>query len=250
VEGGGSLLATGLTSLFDEDGRRRENFALADVFGVDFKSMPLWSFAYIYAKDKLQEGSLRHPFRVDQGPVETVLRAGKALALCAYPEAEKTEATTVLWGSPPPDESTLHPVIALNRFGRGRCVYAGFTPGSKGQGNASSKQLALSLVEMLLPGKVLQTNAPPGVEVVLNTGGGRHVLHLVNHLAGAENALSRGGRRLVLDGVKVSIDTHRIGPFQKVYAAPSGKTVRHRMADAVLEISVPPFETHSLVVLE
>ena len=36
VAGGGSLIATHETSLYDESGKRRKNFALADLFGVDW----------------------------------------------------------------------------------------------------------------------------------------------------------------------------------------------------------------------
>src|SRR5581483_1609094 len=37
VRNGGTLIATYETSLFDEFGRRRESFELADVFGIDYK---------------------------------------------------------------------------------------------------------------------------------------------------------------------------------------------------------------------
>ena len=40
VREGGTLIATYETSLFDEWGQKRENFGLADVFGVNYRGLP------------------------------------------------------------------------------------------------------------------------------------------------------------------------------------------------------------------
>lgn len=39
VAAGGSIIATSQTSLFDEDGKQRENFGLSDLFGADYRGM-------------------------------------------------------------------------------------------------------------------------------------------------------------------------------------------------------------------
>ena len=187
VAGGGKLLASGYSSLWDENGRRRDDFGLADLFGVSFRRDPGLPYVSIRLRDQaLADRITSFPmFADDSPPVEVSLNGATALGDLVYPETNRTSGTTVMWGNAPPDEDQAHPGLCRNKYGEGVCWYAAWPLRTGGLSNVWIKRLIKELVSDVVTQPVLKTTAPAGVEVVLNRQDGRHVVHLVNHHVGS-----------------------------------------------------------------
>ena len=112
VAGGGLLVATGETSLMDEWGRARDNFALADLLAVSMEEIradedPNELVAAPLSED-LEVGVER--FSID-GPFVRVRVAGDATRVLAHTVATRTH----------PESG--EPVITLRLHGKGEAVY-------------------------------------------------------------------------------------------------------------------------------
>jgi len=141
VKKGGTLVASFKCGLLDENFRPRQNFPLADVFGVDYVSeekkyafdgegKPKREIIAIYLE------SSGHPLAKPLS-VDTVGLPGP------YLHVKKTTAEEVMhyrlpvmvedlahnkwfnWGSPPPGNETEPMAVAYNKFGRGQSIYIG-----------------------------------------------------------------------------------------------------------------------------
>jgi hypothetical protein len=252
VQGGGTLIAAGNASLFDERGQRREDFALADVFGVHYEGALPAEGPYLVLDDEALRAEVTAvPIIVDQPAVEIALDGASQLARLVEPEARRTEATTVLWGDAPPEFVHAHPGITEHRFGEGRCLYLAFPPRCDGLPNAWIKRLLGRLVLNAVGEPLLATDAGPGVEVTLNRQGSRLVLHLCNHYAGEPNRLSFLDNAPIQRGITVSIDLARAGHpgAAMVQAAPEG-AVTYGVAGNRLTLTVPAFDIHQVIVIE
>ena len=128
---GGGLVASGAISLYDEWGKQRSNFALADLFGVDYISHSPYSFAYIRAVDDdnvlgLDGAPLPHYRPLLQvKPNKTV----QVAAVLVEPLIETTGELYYHNNKPAPYRATDVPAIVLTRFGAGRVVYFSGEPG-------------------------------------------------------------------------------------------------------------------------
>jgi len=143
VKGGGTLVASYKCGLLDEKRQARSNFALADVFGVDYESderkyvregreNPAWAGAYTSTYLESAGSPLAKMLAVS-----TVGLAGSFLRL------KRTTGEEVMryrlpfmvedmehnhwfnWGSPPPGTETGGTAVAYNRFGKGQSLYLG-----------------------------------------------------------------------------------------------------------------------------
>ncbi|HLV87820.1 MAG TPA: alpha-amylase family protein [Candidatus Sulfotelmatobacter sp.] len=141
VRKGGTIFASGKCGLFDETGRPRSNFPLADVFGADLVSEEK-QYAY-EPSGKLKEDvssiyleSTGHDLSSSLA-VSTVGLPGPFLRL------RRTSGQEVLryrlpfmvedlehykwfnWGPPPPGAETAGPAAVFNQFGKGQSLYVG-----------------------------------------------------------------------------------------------------------------------------
>ncbi len=134
VNDGGVILATGQTSLYETDGSMRDNFALADVFGADFKST---------VQQGTQEGVDQWGANVLGGFTAQVLKSvgptaefesRRLLPFDSYVHIQPHKSTDVLatvclpiwpYGSWPTSNSiyTDHPAIIVNSYGKGKAIY-------------------------------------------------------------------------------------------------------------------------------
>ncbi len=184
VEAGGTLLATHETSLLDDFGRRRDNFALADVLGVDYRgpggSGDLEGVVYV-----VQDQDLARRFgRVICFPgcqAEVALRPGNhAQVLCTR---------SSLGGRTPLDDfdprlnyDSGDPAATLNHYGRGRAIYLSSDVGRGYLENPYPplRRFVDHLVRRTRP--PLEIEAPQAIEVAaLRRGANRLLIHLLNN---------------------------------------------------------------------
>ena len=202
VEDGGTLIATYETSLMDELGRARDNFALADVLGVNYS---VGTFVH--------EG--RHPWQIapKKGitcvPHDADLKAefGYLIVFAATdceivlrPESDTTVLATksTYQISPPGDMraadrgfacfrpgenyDSTEPAVTVNRFGKGRAFYIAADVGGGYVHNPYPllKRLVVNLVRRTqVP---IEFDAPQAIEVTAAfRDSGELMIHLLNN---------------------------------------------------------------------
>lgn len=176
VVDGGGLIATGETSLYDQNGQRRPDFALKDVFGV--------SYVDILDVDKrtvefsgshnITKGLEKYSFDYDEPLVMVKPTKGKVIGRLVNKNIE-TESI---------------PAVIINTYGRGRVVYipARLDSIQCEKLTPAIEQLFANSVNWIIRGNVpVQIKAAATVGVTLFEQPGRRILHLVNHNTGTKD---------------------------------------------------------------
>ncbi len=215
VKAGGSLLATFETSLYDENGKARNNFGLADIFEIQKTGdvIPTSGNAYyarIERKHEIVEGftdtnwlpgaEYRVPIAAVDNPVLTVVPG-----FVAYPPELAY----------PPTPNTNVPAVVLREKGMSRLAYiSGDVERSMWvSGHTDLSQLLQNIVKWLLNGKQLATIQGPGlIETFAYETEPGFALHLLNY---TNPNLHRGTLRAF----------YPIGPQSVRFEIPIEKTV-------------------------
>ncbi len=188
VRRGGRLWATAETSLLDENGGLRPDFALADVLGIHLDEKP--------AND-LREKGLKKPAFLLPDSDHTILRGLPRTELIlptdsVYVTADRGETPSRLIldaGAvvPSPGRRTNHAAIHINRFGSGQAVYVAnslfaSTRHREQNGVIWTDRLIRNVVEYLAPNPPWRIRGPQAIWAGMNyqESGKRHVIHLVN----------------------------------------------------------------------
>ena len=237
VRGGGVLIATGVTSLYDPAGRPRRDYALQDVFGVNIQGEPPARQVTPAKHDYVRltpEYAARTPGphkageRAEPGARHPILKGFDATDLLAYggvlwPQSVSVDRAVLMTYVPPFPSSPIDevyprvertdvPGLVVGTFGRGRVAYipADFDRRYGIDPIADHRALLENLLAWATgPAVPLRVVGPAKLVTRLEQRDDGLVLHLVN-LTGADN--QAGAVR----------ETTPVGPLQVSVALPPG----------------------------
>ncbi|MEI8080052.1 MAG: hypothetical protein WCH61_10545, partial [bacterium] len=161
VSGGGTLLATGVTSLCDVAGHSTGDFALAEVFGVSFSGGKTTGVSYL-RRDGF--GDLLSTEAAPLVRATTAHSLGKVV-LPYFDPADGEHYASI--HSNPPGRPTEFDALTVNRFGRGKCIY--LYSSILGTQHDAHQQFARSLLreQQIESDLLVASNAPACVEVTV-----------------------------------------------------------------------------------
>lgn len=198
---GGKLLATFETSLYDETGRKRDDFALARLFGCSttgtVADTQMDCYQWIDNHNLIVTPEMRDTrMLINSG--ETLLceiTSETAEMVCSYMPRITNQSPEMAW-HPEAEMTSSHPTLLVNDFGKGKVVYFANQPDRMNHlmGHPDFSELLYGSVRYLLNNQVMvSTNAPASVHIWLsekdNGGEKGYVVSLVNHTGGLERPL-------------------------------------------------------------
>ncbi|RGZ01274.1 alpha-amylase family protein [Clostridium sp. AM58-1XD] len=189
VREGGSVIASYETSLYDENGRKRSDFALGNVFGITNTGTVEDTRVDCYQLIRDRESPLL------RGITDTQVLANGEHTILVNELPGANTATTyipIIRNQPPEkawirDMKTVYPVSLINHWGSGKAVYFAFPIGRALYKYAHDDfvQLFENALDAALGDKtMLTTNAPASVHIqMINTGEDQKdiMMSLVNH---------------------------------------------------------------------
>ncbi|QHT65690.1 hypothetical protein GXP67_02920 [Rhodocytophaga rosea] len=193
VRNGGNLLATYATSLYDENGNERQEYGLAEVFGVQYagKKVNTRKDNYQFILDK------KHSLvEADSPHTELLFNAG----FTALSKPNKEAKIICTWvptiQNQPPDKawvqafSTEYPTIVEHTYGKGKVLYFANQPDllSYEPGHPDPRNLLVRSIRLLAGDAIsIETTAPSTVHIGLTTSrlnAGQYILSLINTTSG------------------------------------------------------------------
>lgn len=213
VESGGNLFATFETSLYDETGIRRGDFALGPLFGVsDEKKIAgpnQWDFMKPASKHWLLEGIPRE--MIPSSTYHARVKPAGAEVLMRFTVPLKGRYDGI------PDLSP-DPALTVRQAGKGTVVYFSGDFGNMVAGFRLPEflRLASNAVRRLAPPPVTIENAPSSVEVVWRSQQNprRKLLHLVNFTGEMTRPITRvlplRNVRITLNGIEKVTKAHTL----------------------------------------
>jgi len=244
VANGGYLYACRITSLVDQLGFKQRNFMLADVFGVSYLGETIEHYSYIRPNDNwehlLPDYSEKYPLGVSENQV--LVRANgnaQILAKITLPSSDPRETNRFYsLHSNPPGISTEHPAIVMNRFGKGKAIYA-----TAALENAGAQGLLIHLLQLFRVPFKFEADAPASVEVTLfhQPDEDRYVINLLNHLEELP--------AFPVWGIQVRLRLEGIKPV-RLLSIPDRAEYEFHQQDGSIEFGVPELQEFRMFLLE
>lgn len=278
VANGGGLLATYETSLWDERGRKRPNFALADVFGADYVASPRLEvrgqlapgYAIVEERDQwvmwLDEpvtGSKAAAVSYIAGPFQTAVPFDESLHGTVLPVGRHTYVTprqgatgvarllSPSQRSNPLGGPTAYPGAVTHRFGKGRVVYF---PADLGQDYSQvrvphvSRYLVNALQWVAAGPWPIQIEAPSSVEVQIHTGADRTIIYLINFTS---DSLEPGDEVTSVSRLtNVAVRAHVVPPVDRVLWLNRQQELDWRAIDGHCAITLPELDEYAVLSIE
>ena len=281
VAQGGALIASGPFSLVDEEGKRRENFLLADVLGVDYEGgrpdAP-------YRKREYRETGPRHGFslipeaylrltepdRLGLGHRKRGFLIPVADAAVGVPGLQRhieyvrvrprpgVEALADMYlpaggafGEPLDFPLGFPPGVTLNRFGKGRALYcaASLEVTYLSRRIPDLRRIIVGLVDLALDGRpVLRLDASPGVMANVTERHDTTYVHLLNYCG----PMFESGAPVeeLTPQSDIRIHCRFPGDDARVRTLYGGETLEARMEDGYAAVTLPTLAVHEVVIFE
>lgn len=183
VANGGSLIVTGDTGMWDENGNKLSDFALAKLTGVHFKEITNEDITYMTPVGKgislMPENEGKYPMQVShtQNIIE-VENDVEILAELVLPYSRSDEIYKFSSAiSNPPGIWTGKPSITLRKYGLGRVMY--IAAPLENEENYTQKTVFTNLIKSLSTRSfIINTNAPEWIEVIAYYDCARNTIQL------------------------------------------------------------------------
>jgi len=162
VRAGGTLIATGKTSLFDLNGNSTGDFQLADVFGVSFSGGVSGSISYLRTtgeNDLISSARLSSPL-VNATTAEVTGNVVEA----DFPIGDPDQYASI--HSNPPGKITKFAGLTVNRYGKGVCVYL-YSSLLKHQQDSQQQFGRELFARFIAPTVICAANLPGSAEITL-----------------------------------------------------------------------------------
>ena len=173
VHKGGKLLATYASGLFDENGRQREDFGLADVFGCHYTGEKVntrrdtYQFVYNPEHPIVQPDSDYTELMVNSGYTLLCDPVDDAEVICTYSPRLHNQPPEKAWAE---EWETRHPTLLSHSYGQGKVIYFANQPAQSNfeMGHPDLRNLLHRSIRYLIADEIpVQTNAPESVHIGL-----------------------------------------------------------------------------------
>ena len=264
VHGGGNLLLTGRSGLWDALGRRRDVDPLARLLGLE-RTGQLPAPLHFLRVDPAWDGSaglLDLPIQLWGAASRVRLVGARALGELLEPRAEawrdgiRDRAHWQHWtvfGAAPPGGTVAGTGMAVHQYGSGRVLYLPIDPFALYYGEAQHivGQLLDRLFEWLAParGRRLAVTKPRQVEAVLTREGERILVYLLNYAAQKRQGVLVNNEEIppVFD---LEVEVQMARRPASALLLPGDAALRFTYGDGRVRVRVPRLETYALVVIE
>jgi hypothetical protein len=261
VRGGGGLVCTGATSLWNERGEPGGDYQLRDVLGVSYVA-DTGMYSKVYSRfDADAPIARRLPadgYITSRGPLAKVeLQGAEALARIVYPLAEPSADRFVNIMTNPPAVPTDWPACTLHTFGKGRAVY--FAGGiDRDYIDLSFPELKCVLSDAVRHASAaplqVELKAPASVELTAfeREDGEQLVVHLVNCQpeVGRELYHTRHVIQEIIPVHHLEL-TARVGrPVRAVHLQPTDTPLIYQQEGDEVKVQIDRLDCHAMVVFD
>lgn len=250
VAAGGKLLLSH-EALLD---RAAGCFGLADEIGVDYLGPCACVPDYFEIGDPALHTTVTRPdfaYSLYEGPCTRVApRVGTARLAEAYESYfnRTWEHFSSHDFTAPRDEAAGYP--AITRREQVVYIYGPIFAAYQKHGNLTFRALVGRCFDLLLPRRVVETDAPPSAEVSLMRQGERDIIHVVNYHAGRRAPAHVEVLEDPIPLHDVALSLRRAAPTTSVRAAHTGASLAFEVVDGVVKVTVPRVDAHALIVFE
>ncbi len=236
VRGGGTLIATGWTSFYNRNGETSGNFALADLFGVDFAGGGTGAVNYLDCEGELISAT-------GDAPLCRLRERAKELGRVVLPDfpADDPDRYASIHSNPPGKRAEFAGLVK-NHYGKGTCIY--LYSGLLKSLQHSQQSFGERLFKQYLPEFLaISRNFPPSAELTLleSEEPGTLLLGAVNYQEELPN--------LPLLEVELSLRLPEGFAPKSCFRASDGGEQPFRFAEGIFTVAIPRLDTAEIFTL-